>query len=97
MQHPSSVPIRVYAPPALVLGLACSAILCALGFVTLAMIVPVLYACFLGIGFFDGMHRSRRLLVALLEPAAIATMHLAFGFGWLRGFIRLRGRKAIIF
>jgi succinoglycan biosynthesis protein ExoA len=78
VQHPGSVPWRVYAPPALVLGLGCSAALFG----------------FLCIGFVDGMRRSKRIALALLEPAAIATMHLAFGVGWLRGFLTLRRRKA---
>jgi succinoglycan biosynthesis protein ExoA len=93
VQHPGSVPLRVYAPPLLVLGLAGSALLCAFGFLTAGAIVPALYLCFLAIGFFDGIRRTKRFLLALLEPVAIATMHLAFGFGWLRGFVKLRGAK----
>ncbi|MFY9738605.1 MAG: glycosyltransferase family 2 protein [Candidatus Cybelea sp.] len=93
VQHPGSVPLRVYAPPLLVLGLAASAVLCAFGLLTLGAIVPALYLCFLAIGFLDGIRRSKRFLLALLEPVAIATMHLAFGFGWLRGFVELRGSK----
>lgn len=93
VQHPGSVPIRVYAPPALVVALAFSAVLWAFGFFAVAAVVPALYLLFLGIGFFDGARRSKRILPALLEPVAIATMHLAFGVGWLRGFIKLRGAK----
>jgi succinoglycan biosynthesis protein ExoA len=96
VQHPGSVPMRVYAPPALVLGLVCSAVLCAFGLLRLAVIIPSLYLAFLGIGFFDGIRRSKRLSLALLEPVAIATMHLAFGFGWLWGFVKLRGRKLLV-
>jgi succinoglycan biosynthesis protein ExoA len=93
VQHPGSVPWRVYAPPALLLGLAGSAVLYLTGYRALAAVLPALYLCFLSIGFFDGMRRSRRIALALLEPIAIATMHLTFGFGWLRGFVTLRRQK----
>lgn len=93
VQHPGSVPWRVYAPPALVLGLAGSGLLLLGGRALLAAILPLLYLCFLGIAFVDGMRRSKRLALGLLEPLAIATMHVAFGLGWLRGFVTLRRRK----
>lgn len=93
VQHPGSVPWRVYAPPVLLLALASSAILLLLGHSSVGAIVPTIYLCFLGIGFFDGMRRTRRIPLALLEPIAIATMHFAFGFGWLRGFVTLRRHK----
>jgi succinoglycan biosynthesis protein ExoA len=92
VQHPGSVPWRVYAPPALLLALGGSGVLALFDYFALATVIPALYLCFLGIGFLDGLRRSRRFLVALLEPIAIATMHLAFGFGWLRGFTTLRKR-----
>lgn len=95
VQHPGSVPRRVYAPPALVLASAFSAVLLGFGFLEGA-VVPALYLCFLAIGFFDGMRRTRRISLALLEPVAIATMHFAFGFGWLCGFVKLRGVKPAV-
>ncbi len=96
VQHPGSVPWRVYAPPALLVGLVGSAILGFFGYLALAAVIPALYLCFLSIGFADGLRRSRRFSIALLEPVAIATMHLAFGLGWLRGFVALRkGAKLI--
>ncbi|MFY9633043.1 MAG: glycosyltransferase family 2 protein [Candidatus Cybelea sp.] len=90
VQHPGSVPKRVYVPPALLVGLVCSAILCAFGAITWGLVLPAMYACVLALGAVDGMRRSKRLSVALREPAAIATMHFAFGLGWLRGFFTLR-------
>jgi succinoglycan biosynthesis protein ExoA len=93
VQHPGAVPWRVYAPPALLLGLAGSPILWAFGLPRLAAVLPALYLCFLTLAFVDGMRRSRRLELALLEPVAVATMHCAFGFGWLRGFLTLRRPK----
>ncbi len=93
VQHPGSVPWRVYAPPVLVLGLAGSGVLLLSRRAMLAAILPLLYLCFLSIGFVEGMRRSKRPALALLEPIAIATMHVAFGLGWLRGFVTLRRRK----
>jgi glycosyltransferase involved in cell wall biosynthesis len=93
VQHPGSVPWRVYAPPALVIGLGCSLILSIMGFVAWGAVLPALYLCVLALGAVDGMRRSKRLSLALLEPIAIATMHLAFGLGWLWGFVVLRRKK----
>lgn len=93
VQHPGSVPWRVYAPPALVIALGCSAILCVAGAPLLGAVVPVLYLCVMGLGAVDALRRSKRVSLALLEPIAIATMHLAFGLGWLRGLLVLRRNK----
>jgi succinoglycan biosynthesis protein ExoA len=93
VQHPGSVPWRVYAPPALLAGLGCSAILLAAGAAPFAAVVPTAYLCVLALGAVDGLRRSARLAPALLEPVAIATMHLAFGAGWLRGLFTLRAVK----
>lgn len=95
VQHPGSVPWRVYAPPALVVGLTLSAILYASRFSLYGAVLPTLYLFFLATGFFDGMRRSKRLSVALLEPLAIMTMHLAFGCGWLHGLVKLRNPSVV--
>jgi succinoglycan biosynthesis protein ExoA len=93
VQHPGSVPWRVYVPPALLIGLGCSAILFAIGAVAWAAVLPAMYLCVLALGALDGMRRSKRLSIALLEPFAIATMHFAFAIGWLRGLVTLRRNK----
>lgn len=90
VQHPGSVPWRVYAPPALVAGLILSALLFVAGFHILGLVLPLLYLCVLALGAVDGMRRSKRVELALLEPVAIVIMHLCFGIGWLRGFLTLR-------
>jgi glycosyltransferase involved in cell wall biosynthesis len=95
VQHPGAVPWRVYVPPALLVSLLGSAVLCAFGAIAWGIVVPVMYACVLALGVADGMRRSKRLSVALREPAAIATMHVAFGIGWLRGFFSLRRRRDV--
>jgi succinoglycan biosynthesis protein ExoA len=93
VQHPGSVPWRVYVPPALLIGLGCSAILCAIGAFAWAAVLPAMYLCVLALGALDGMRRSKHLSIALLEPFAIATMHFAFALGWLRGLVTLRRNK----
>jgi succinoglycan biosynthesis protein ExoA len=90
VQHPGSVPWRVYAPPLLLVALACSALLFVFGAYAWAAVVPSMYLCVLALGALDGARRSKRLSLALLEPIAIATMHVAFGIGWLRGLLTLR-------
>lgn len=92
VQHPGSVPWRVYAPPALLVGLASSAVFALFGYIAVAAVVPGLYLFVLGVAAIDGFRRSKRLSVALLEPIAIATMHFSFGLGWLRGLITLQRR-----
>ncbi len=72
VQHPGSVPWRVYAPPVLIVGLGCSLLLFALGAYAWAGVLPVAYFCVLALGAVDGFRRSKRLLLALLEPLAIA-------------------------
>lgn len=93
VQHPGSVPWRVYAPPALVLGLGASVVLVAFGATIWGMLLPGLYLCVLLLGAVDGLRRARKVTVALLEPLVIATMHVSFGVGWLRGFLLLRRNR----
>jgi succinoglycan biosynthesis protein ExoA len=90
VQHPGSVPWRVYAPPLLLVALGCSALFIISGWYAWGAIVPAMYLGVLALSGLDGMRRSKRLSLALLEPIAIATMHLAFGAGWLRGLLTLR-------
>ncbi len=96
VQHPGSVPWRVYAPPALLVALTASAILGLAGYLAAASLIPALYLVVLGLSTLDGLRRSRRLSVALLEPIAIATMHLSFGFGWLKGLLTLRKQQPAV-
>lgn len=90
VQHPGSVPWRVYAPPALIVALALSVVAALLGRPAVGAIVPALYLGFLGLACVDALRRAKRLSPALLEPLAVATMHVAFGIGWLRGLAVLR-------
>jgi succinoglycan biosynthesis protein ExoA len=91
--HPGSVPWRVYAPPLLVAALAGSAAATAMGRYVAGSVVPALYAIVLIAAASDGLHRSKKPTVALLEPLAVATMHLAFGAGWIHGLMVHRKRR----
>ena len=87
VQHPGSVPWRVYAPPLLLTALVASVILTATRHYAAGSIVPALYAMVLIAAASDGLRRSKKVAVALLEPLAVATMHLAFGAGWIYGLL----------
>lgn len=80
-RFPGSLRWRQLAPPALVAGLAGSAVAVAAGWRP-AAIVPVGYLVMLAGG---AAHQAitRRDIAALLFPAAVATMHLAWGAGFL--------------
>jgi len=95
VQHPGSVPWRVYAPPLLLAALAGSAALTATGHYAAGFTVPLLYAIALIAAATDGLRRSKKLAVALLEPLAVATMHLSFGAGWIHGLLVHRKPSAV--
>jgi len=90
----STASVRYLAPPALVLGLAASAVvvaggaLAALpGVVALGAVVPAAYAAGL---LAAGVHAAGRrprlgLREALLLPLVVAIMHVAWGAGFVRG------------
>ena len=80
-RHPRSLRARQLAAPALVLGLAGSAALAAAGMVELAAVLPALWMAALAGGAAVAGWR-RRDPAALLMPAALATMHLAWGAGF---------------
>jgi succinoglycan biosynthesis protein ExoA len=88
LQHPGSMPLRVYAPPLLLIGLLFSAVAMASGH-WFGVLLPALYAAFLVVAFAQGFLRSRDFLAAAMMPVAIGAMHFAFAIGWLWGSIRL--------
>ncbi|HEX3456493.1 MAG TPA: glycosyltransferase family 2 protein [Candidatus Baltobacteraceae bacterium] len=95
VQHPGSVPWRVYAPPLLLAVLAVSAALTAVGRYAAGLAFPVLYAIVLAVAATDGLRRSKKPAVAVLEPLAVATMHLSFGAGWIHGLLVHRKPPAV--
>lgn len=88
MKHPTSVPLRVLAPPMLFAGLILSAALATTPARVAALAIPAAYASFLT---FATLCALRSLGVgALAVPVVLATMHGSYGYGWWKGFFKLR-------
>ena len=87
-RHPDALRWRQLAPPALMVGLAASAGLAAAGWWQLGAVIPGAYAATLAAGTAVEVVR-RRDLAAFLFPAAVATMHVAWGAGFLVELARL--------
>lgn len=86
-RHPGSIRWRQLAAPALVVGLALSLPLALTPARPLALVIPVLYLTFILIGSI-WLSLRRRDPAALLLPAVLLVMHLAWGLGFLRGLGR---------
>lgn len=82
--HPESTKLRQLIPPLFVIGLAVSAVLAFTALRWLALIVPGLYLAMLAGGTILQLIKTRDL-AAILFPAAITTMHLSWGVGFLSG------------
>jgi succinoglycan biosynthesis protein ExoA len=83
--HPAKVPLRVYAPAALVLGFAASAVLALTPARIFAALLPAAYAAFLAAASGAAMVRIRWR--AALVPVSLCVMHFSYGFGWWRGLL----------
>jgi len=97
-RDPSTASVRYLAPPALVAALGASVVAVACGALSglavlagLGAVVPVAYvAGLLGAAAHAAWRRPRLgVREALLLPVVIATMHLAWGAGFLRGLTAL--------
>ncbi len=86
--HPGDVPLRVYAPPALVAAAALSAALVLTPFRVLALAVPAAYSAFLLAATAKAFAQIGRY--ALLVPVSLTVMHASYGFGWWCGLIAFR-------
>jgi GT2 family glycosyltransferase len=82
LKHPGRAPLRTYAPAALLAGLLLSIFLAATPVRTAALIVPALYAAFLISAALASVRRIGS--AALIVPVTLATMHVAYGWGWWR-------------
>lgn len=82
--HPESTRLRQLVPPLFVIALLVSAILALTPWRPLALIVPAAYAVALVLATAAQLIRTRDW-AALGMPAAVATMHLAWGLGFLAG------------
>lgn len=93
LKNGGAVPARVFAPALLVAGLALSAVLACTPLRATATAIPLLYGAFL-LGA-SAMALPRSGLAAVLVPAALATMHAAYGIGWWRAFCVRRHRARV--
>jgi succinoglycan biosynthesis protein ExoA len=85
--HPRSLRWRQLAPPALVVGLAGSAVAWVAGAGWIAALVPVAYVLAVAAGAVVTLARGGGG-AALLMPAAVVTMHLGWGCGFLTESVR---------
>jgi succinoglycan biosynthesis protein ExoA len=83
--HPDYVPVRVLAPPLLVVATIISCVGFALTKNPLALSVPILYVGFLLVAMTVALLQTRSAIITLTVPAVLAVMHFAFGLGWLVG------------
>ncbi|MDX2343809.1 MAG: glycosyltransferase family 2 protein [Acidimicrobiia bacterium] len=82
--HPESTKLRQLIPPLFVIGMGVSAVLAFTPLRSLAVVVPGLYLAMLAGATMYQLIKTRDP-AALLFPAAIATMHLSWGVGFLSG------------
>jgi hypothetical protein len=88
MLHRNSVPLRVLVPPLFIGTLLASAALAATPLRLFGAIVPLTYAAFLALAALRAVPRIGSAALAI--PAVLATMHLAYGVGWWKGFFTFR-------
>lgn len=89
--HPKEVPLRVYAPPALVAGLALSLLLLATPLRLLSVLLPAVYAAYVLVGIAGALPKLG-LASAACIGAALPCMHVSYGLGFWRAFITSRSR-----
>ncbi|MDJ0663515.1 MAG: glycosyltransferase family 2 protein [Acidimicrobiia bacterium] len=82
--HPASTRLRQLIPPLFVIGLLASLVLAFTPWRLFALPIPCLYLVLLGAGTAAQLWRTRDA-AALAMPAAVATMHVAWGVGFLMG------------
>ncbi len=82
--HPGATRLRQLIPPLFVIALIASAILAFTPVRTIAAVVPVAYVAALAVATVAQLIRTRDS-AALGLPAAVATMHVAWGTGFLVG------------
>jgi hypothetical protein len=92
LEHPRYVPWRIMVPPIMVLGTLLSLMVFALAKSPLGLVIPGMYAAFVGAATIAGAVRSRAPLSALCLPLVLPVMHFAYGTGWWAGFFVHRKR-----
>jgi len=86
MIHPRYVPLRVYVPPMLVLGLVLSILGYAAARTPFAAIAPAAYVLFLATAAIVASLKRRNIWTFFITPIVLAVMHISYGVGWLIGF-----------
>ena len=82
--HPESTRLRQLVPPLFIIGLLASGILAFTPWRWAGLMLPALYVALLAAA--TGVQLARRRdPAALLFPAAVATMHISWGLGFLVG------------
>jgi succinoglycan biosynthesis protein ExoA len=84
--HPGRVPLRVYAPAALVADLIACIAFAASGLRIFPLAVAGAYACFLALASAVALPKLRS--GALFVPPVLVTMHVSYGAGWWAGATR---------
>jgi glycosyltransferase involved in cell wall biosynthesis len=95
LRHPDYVPLRVYAPPMLVLGLLLSVALYVGTGWWAALLVPALYVAFLSAGAVNALAKLKMPLALVLAPAVLFTIHISYGSGWWFGFFAHRKKHIL--
>lgn len=95
LRHPEYVPLRVLAPPLLVLGLVLSVVLFATTRWLPALALPLVYAGFLVLAAGTAAAKLKNPLALLIAPAVLAAMHVSYGSGWWNGFFHHRKKHVL--
>jgi len=92
LRHPEYVPLRVMAPPLLLLTCAISGVVfAATGWLpSLAALMP--YGAFLAVAAASAVLKLKDPIALLIAPAVLMSMHLSYGLGWWVGFFAHRKR-----
>lgn len=85
--HRPRVPLRVYAPPALVAALAVSVVLALTPFWAIAAIVPLTYLAYVVVATFRAMRDGIGCAAAGCVAVALPCMHVAYGLGYWRALL----------
>lgn len=88
LKHGSAVPMRVYAPAALLLGLLCSLIIVFSPYRWIGLILPCSYGAFLLLAAAAATRKLGRC--SFLVPIVILTMHAAYGLGHWSALLTVR-------
>ncbi len=90
--HASGVPLRVYAPPALVVALGLSLLAWALGFPVAAAAAPGAYAAYLAAAMLAAARQRVPVASICCLAAVLPCMHLSYGVGYWQARITPSGR-----